>query len=311
MKKIIWMFMVLLMVLSGMARADTEVYGGGTSSGWTSSTNCSSTVSNGVGCYNTSTHILCIGNGTSCVPTYNLGSLTGPIYAAAGTPAAIAVPTDGLAYIMGFNTSGVYDKYRSLALIADYTPLYDAVASSGAGAKIMRFDVSPVASGGTSVLSVPATSDTLVGIAASQTLTNKVLTAPTINNGTIATATLTSPYIQQNELLTYYYNGQRIATVDTYSTIINNFLATTSHYATLPTAGFGMNILYIIGSTTSATSGFMSASGANIWHNGTRASGARLSNTQVGDYMVWYSFKTGATTWSWIVKQGQGTFATF
>jgi len=53
--------------------------------------------------------------------------------------------------------------------------------------------VQATAIAGTNTLSLPATtSDTLAGIAATQTLTNKTLTSPTINTATIASSTLSA-----------------------------------------------------------------------------------------------------------------------
>lgn len=47
----------------------------------------------------------------------------------------------------------------------------------------------------TLTLTLPAVTDTLVGLTATQTLTNKTLTSPAINSATIATSTITDPTI--------------------------------------------------------------------------------------------------------------------
>ena len=53
------------------------------------------------------------------------------------------------------------------------------------------------ATAGTNTLSLPpTTSDTLAGIAATQTLTNKTLTSPTINTATIASPVITTPTLR-------------------------------------------------------------------------------------------------------------------
>jgi hypothetical protein len=51
--------------------------------------------------------------------------------------------------------------------------------------------VQATAVAGTTTLTLPAATDTLVGKATSDTLTNKILTSPTINTATIATPTIT------------------------------------------------------------------------------------------------------------------------
>lgn len=56
--------------------------------------------------------------------------------------------------------------------------------------KIIDFQLSGITTGNTRTLTIPDASITLVGTAATQTLTNKTLTGPTINNPTLAVDTI-------------------------------------------------------------------------------------------------------------------------
>ena len=56
--------------------------------------------------------------------------------------------------------------------------------------KKLQFQVSGVTTGTTRTLTVPDANDTIVGLAATQTLTNKTLTSPTINNPTLNVDTI-------------------------------------------------------------------------------------------------------------------------
>jgi len=103
-------------------------------------------------------------------------SITGLYYFTSGTPTAITPPTDGYAYILGYDTTGTLNKYRTLSLYADYTPFYDAAAGTGASAKIFTFSAAGITGGTTRVFTVPDYTGT-IQVAAPATTTTYALFA--------------------------------------------------------------------------------------------------------------------------------------
>lgn len=96
-----------------------------------------------------------------------------------------------------------------------------------------------------------------------------------------------------------------------YGSRINNYGQTAIATITLPTAAEGMDTVFVFGTATSATY-TVQATGTNaMYYSGATAAGVRIAAPAVGNYFVLYSFKTGASAWSWILKDGQGTIATF
>lgn len=62
------LFIITILCFAAYVQAGPTVSGGGgNGSGWSQTTDCSSITTLGVGCYNTSSKVLCIGNGSSCV----------------------------------------------------------------------------------------------------------------------------------------------------------------------------------------------------------------------------------------------------
>jgi hypothetical protein len=124
-----------------------------------------------------------------------------------------------------------------------------------------------------------------------QTWTNKVLTAPRIQGyEKIASGDTT------------------LVATDVYGTRINNYGQTTNTTITLPTCNYGMDTVFVFGTATPA-SYTVSVPSGYLYYSGGYSSKVSITPA-VGDYFVLYSFQTGAATWQWILKNGQGTIAT-
>jgi hypothetical protein len=118
------------------------------------------------------------------------------------------------------------------------------VASFGfSGSTSGTTTVQATAVAGTNTLTLPATSsDTLVGKATTDTLTNKTLTSPTINTPTIATPTITGG-TSTNPILVSAEERTTVSATAATGTI--NFDAVTQgvlYYTTNATANFTLNI---------------------------------------------------------------------
>lgn len=99
--------------------------------------------------------------------------------------------------------------------------------------KKLQLQLSGITTATTRTLTVPDVSDTLVTLAATQTLTNKTLTSPTINSATIANPTLTVDTVSE-------YTGANGVTIDglnikdsalaTNNSVPNNTLSNTGSF---------------------------------------------------------------------------------
>jgi hypothetical protein len=98
--------------------------------------------------------------------------------------------SSAVAHSTGATIKHVLTSDDLTAFAAGISPV-SSLAFSGSTSGTTTVQATAVA--GTNTLSLPATtSDTLAGIAATQTLTNKTLTSPTINTATIASSTLSA-----------------------------------------------------------------------------------------------------------------------
>ena len=93
--------------------------------------------------------------------------------------------------------------------------------------------------------------------------------------------------------------------------IINNYGQSAENTLTLPTAAANMNFIAVI--STSGAGAFHIKAGASdkIYLDGTAlddADKASCATPAVGNAIVFFSFKTGASAWDWIAESIQGTW---
>lgn len=213
---------------------------------------------------------------------------------------SIAATTPVNQGILSYLTGGGYDwrtthtHDNSAHQIVDATDATKTIlldpSGSAAGVKT-TIKSNMTATGTVNIPSNWTDGDSLAGLANPQTLTNKILTAPKIQN-------------QETIVATDY----QIATNDMYQGQFSNFgMGAGTNIATLPVAGAGMNGLFVI-ATNVATWVVNSMNTNKIYVNGVLATnGIKAAGPSVGDAFAFFSFKTGSSTWNWIFKSVQGT----
>jgi hypothetical protein len=149
------------------------------------------------------------------------------------------------------------------------------VASFGfSGSTSGTTTVQATAVAGSTTLTLPAATDTLVGLATSDTLTNKTLTSPTINTATIATPTITGGTNTGSVLVS---PEERTTVSATAATGTVNFDAATQsvlYYTTNASANWTLNIRGTSGTTLnsmlatgdSITVVFLNTNGATAYY---------------------------------------------
>jgi hypothetical protein len=158
---------------------------------------------------------------------------------------------------------------------------------------------------GSGTLTLPVATDTLAGIAATQTLTNKTLTSPTITGATITVAATAAPafsaYQSSSQSISGATNTKIQFQTETFDTN-NNFDNTTNYRFTPTVAGY-----YQFNAGVSV-GGAVQYQQCNIYKNGSLASlgiDATVSQSAVSglfymngstDYVEAYIYSTNAKT---------------
>jgi hypothetical protein len=247
-------------------------------------------------------------------------------YTASGTLLSCnqTAPQVDLSLVKGTYSDGGFCKYTSSGTVLDCNVSLGSISGTPAQYQFAEW-ASPTAIKGTAVTaSKPVCTDTngSPGVCAGTegvwaTAGNGFYVGTTAMAANRASATqtlagliLTAPLVQGTEIVASVTTG--LTANQQYGTRISNFGQTAQATATLATADYGMDMVFTFGTATPGTYSVVVNSGSPqaMYYGGGPASGVKIVPA-VGSYFVLYSFKTGASTWSWILKNGQGTIATF
>ena len=215
----------------------------------------------------TTTGDLIIGNGTNSATRLAIGANT-YVLTSNGTTASWTAPSS-----FTFPTAGIVYSTGSAWATSYTTSGTGTVVALATGATLSSPVISTIVNTGT--LTLPTSTDTLVGRATSDTLTNKTLTNPTVTNYT--------------ETL-YTANTSTAITVDLANGTVQKLTLTGSATITMPTASAGKSFVIIL-----AQDG--TGSRTVTWSTVVWPSGTAPTITSTASKKDIYSFFADGTSW--------------
>lgn len=215
----------------------------------------------------TTTGDLIIGNGVNSSTRLAIGANT-YVLTSNGTTASWAAPSS-----FTFPTAGIVYSTGSAWATSYTTSGTGTVVALATGATLSSPVISTIVNTGT--LTLPTSTDTLVGRATSDTLTNKTLTNPTVTNYT--------------ETL-YTANTSTAITVDLANGTVQKLTLTASATITMPTASAGKSFVIIL--AQDATGGRTVTWSTVVWPSATAP-----TITSTASKKDIYSFFADGTSW--------------
>jgi hypothetical protein len=215
----------------------------------------------------TTTGDLIIGNGTNSATRLAIGANT-YVLTSNGTTASWTAPSS-----FTFPTAGIVYSTGSAWATSYTTSGTGTVVALATGATLSSPVISTIVNTGT--LTLPTSTDTLVGRATSDTLTNKTLTNPTVTNYT--------------ETL-YTANTSTAITVDLANGTVQKLTLTGSATITMPTASAGKSFVIIL--AQDATGGRTVTWSTVVWPSATAP-----TITSTASKKDIYSFFADGTSW--------------
>ena len=107
-------------------------------------------------------------------------------------------------------------------------------------------------------------------------------------------------------------NNQQLTTAQCYGTILSNYDQADANVAILlPTAGPGMNMICVCGTTRAGkTWKFTAAANDKHYLDGVAGTDGQsvIVTPAVGNYITLVTFQTGASSWDWLSRTGMGTW---